>query len=71
MAVVLTGMGDDGKRGVVEVRKKGGLVIAESDKSAIIFGMPKEAWETGAVQKLLSLEEMVVTISEFLGERRT
>lgn len=49
MAVILTGMGNDGAKGIRKVKEFGGKVIAESEKSAIVFGMPRAAAETGLV----------------------
>ncbi|MCF6096978.1 chemotaxis response regulator protein-glutamate methylesterase [Thermovorax subterraneus] len=47
IGVLLTGMGDDGANMMVEIRKKGGLTIAESEETAVVFGMPKAAIERG------------------------
>lgn len=55
LAVVLTGMGDDGAEGVRRIRERGGKTIAESEETAIIFGMPGEAIKTGAIQEVLPL----------------
>ena len=55
MGVVLTGMGNDGTRGVVEIRGKGGYTIAEAESSAVIFGMPNEAIKTGCIDRVLPL----------------
>ncbi len=55
IAVVLTGMGDDGARGIRTVRERGGRTIAESAETAIIFGMPNEAIKTGCVDQTLPL----------------
>jgi len=54
-AVVLTGMGNDGRDGVVDVKQHGGTVIAESEDTAVIFGMPQQAIQTGAVDAVLPL----------------
>jgi two-component system chemotaxis response regulator CheB len=58
LAVVLTGMGDDGRRGVRAVDASGGRVIAESEESAVIFGMPLQAIRTGAVDAVLPLADI-------------
>lgn len=58
LAVVLTGMGNDGSRGVREVKGAGGQVIAEAEESSIVFGMPREAIATGSVDKVASLDRM-------------
>lgn len=55
VAVILTGMGDDGSEGVRIVHERGGRTMAESSQSAIIFGMPAEAIKTGAVDDVLAL----------------
>jgi two-component system chemotaxis response regulator CheB len=49
VAVILTGMGNDGSKGIRKVKEFGGKVIAESEKSAVVFGMPRAAAETGLV----------------------
>lgn len=55
IAIVLTGMGDDGSRAIAEVRARGGKTIAESAETAIINGMPGAAIKTGAVAEILPL----------------
>jgi two-component system chemotaxis response regulator CheB len=55
VAVIMTGMGDDGSEAIRDVRERGGRTIAESSESAIIFGMPAEAIKTGAVDEVLAL----------------
>jgi two-component system, chemotaxis family, protein-glutamate methylesterase/glutaminase len=55
VAVIMTGMGDDGSEAIREVHERGGKTIAESAESAIIFGMPAEAIKTGAVDEVLAL----------------
>jgi len=58
IAVIMTGMGDDGSEAIREVHARGGRTIAESSQSAIIFGMPAEAIKTGAVDEVLPLSEI-------------
>jgi two-component system chemotaxis response regulator CheB len=55
IGVILTGMGDDGARGIVAIREHGGRTIAESAETAIIFGMPNEAIRTGCVDFTIPL----------------
>ena len=55
VAVIMTGMGDDGAEAMRAVKERGGRTIAESSESAIIFGMPAEAIRTGAVDDVLAL----------------
>lgn len=56
LAVVLTGMGNDGARGVRLVKERGGQVLAEAEDSSVVFGMPKEAIATGLVDRVVSLD---------------
>ena len=56
MAVVLTGMGDDGKEGAVDIHTAGGIVVAESESSAVIFGMPKEVIRAGVADHVEDLD---------------
>ena len=63
VAVVLTGMGDDGAKAIRNVRERGGRTIAESQDSAIIFGMPAEAIRTGCVESVLALSDIPSAIA--------
>jgi two-component system chemotaxis response regulator CheB len=65
VAIVLTGMGRDGARGVAAVTAAGGLAIAQDEASSVVFGMPRAAAEQGA-QVVLPLEE----IPSVLGKLR-
>jgi len=67
-AVVLTGMGDDGCRGVRAVAEAGGLALAESPESAVVYGMPRKAAETGRVE-VLSLDGIADRLARFAGGR--
>jgi len=70
LAIVLTGMGDDGAEAVRDIRSRGGRTIAESADTAVIFGMPSEAIRTGAVDHVLPLQEIPSTIERiFLAGR--
>jgi two-component system chemotaxis response regulator CheB len=67
LGVVLTGMGNDGSKGVKAIKAAGGQVLAESEGSAVIFGMPKEAIATGMVDKVLSLDKIPEEIMQRCG----
>jgi two-component system chemotaxis response regulator CheB len=62
VAVILTGMGNDGSKGVREVHEQGGYVIAESDETAIVYGMPREAVATGLVDRIVPLHRVAPEI---------
>lgn len=62
MGVILTGMGNDGKNGMVEIKTKGGYTIAESEESAVVFGMPGEAIKAGAADSVLRVSEIPAEI---------
>ncbi len=58
LGVLLTGMGNDGKLGMKKIKERGGITIAESEETAVVFGMPKEAILAGIVDKILPLSEI-------------
>ncbi|QYM80646.1 chemotaxis response regulator protein-glutamate methylesterase [Horticoccus luteus] len=66
LAVVMTGMGDDGKEGCGWVKAQGGVVLTESEKSCIIYGMPRSVDEAGLSDASAPLDTMARTIYERL-----
>ena len=58
LGVVLTGMGNDGARGVQSITEHGGKTLAEAEESSVVFGMPKEAIATGCVESIVPLPLM-------------
>ncbi|HIP02978.1 MAG TPA: chemotaxis response regulator protein-glutamate methylesterase [Campylobacterales bacterium] len=68
MAVELTGIGDDGADGMVELKKRGAFTVGESEESAVVYGMPKEAYERGGVVKQLPFPLIVKEILKY-GEK--
>ncbi|MCP5269127.1 MAG: chemotaxis protein CheB [Zoogloeaceae bacterium] len=56
--IIMTGMGDDGARGLKEMRDAGAHTVAQDEKSCVVFGMPKVAIELGAVNQTLPLERI-------------
>ena len=65
LAVLLTGIGHDGANGLSELQKIGAKCIAESEKSAIVYGMPKRAIEINPNIVSLPLDDIVQTIKKF------
>lgn len=55
VGAILTGMGDDGARGMLEMKQAGATTIAEDESTCVVFGMPKEAIKLGGVDKVLPL----------------
>jgi two-component system chemotaxis response regulator CheB len=55
---ILTGMGDDGARGLLVMKEAGAYTVAQDEASCVVFGMPKEAIALGAAQKILSLSQV-------------
>lgn len=53
--IIMTGMGDDGARGLLEMRNAGARTIAQDEATSVVFGMPKEAINRGAAQEILPL----------------
>ncbi len=57
-AALLTGMGDDGAAGLLEIRRAGGRTFAQDEQTSVVFGMPAAAWENGAAEELVSLDDI-------------
>jgi len=68
LALVLTGMGDDGAAGASDVKRAGGNVIVESAETAVIYGMPQQAIRMGAVDAVLPLHAIAALIESGLAE---
>jgi two-component system chemotaxis response regulator CheB len=58
MGLLLTGMGADGVEGLRAIREAGGVTLAESEETCIIYGMPKAAVEAGVVDRSIPLTRM-------------
>jgi two-component system chemotaxis response regulator CheB len=64
LGVILTGMGRDGAQGMVNMRQQGARTIAQDESSSVVFGMPKEAIQLGAVERVLPLDRIAQGILE-------
>jgi two-component system chemotaxis response regulator CheB len=56
LGIIMTGMGDDGARGLLEMRQAGAATVAQDEATSVVFGMPKEAIALGAAERILPLE---------------
>lgn len=68
LGVIMTGMGGDGAAELTEMRKQGAWTLGQDEKSAIVYGMPRVAYEMGAVQKQVPLMQMADEISRLARE---
>lgn len=72
VGVIMTGMGDDGARGLLELKEAGAVTIAQDEATSVVFGMPQEAIKTGAVDRVLPLQAIageVVALCDKFRER--
>lgn len=68
IGVLLTGMGEDGARGLLEIHRKGGRTLAQDEASSAVFGMPRAAQRLGAVTDLLPLDRLAGAICRAVAE---
>ncbi|HEX5242379.1 MAG TPA: chemotaxis protein CheB, partial [Tepidisphaeraceae bacterium] len=69
IAVVLSGTGSDGSRGIRDVHEGGGLVLVQSEETAKFDGMPRSAMDTGIVDGVLSPEQMPQVVTDYIKRR--
>jgi chemotaxis response regulator CheB/HPt (histidine-containing phosphotransfer) domain-containing protein len=65
LGIIMTGMGDDGARGMKEMHDAGAHTLAQDEESCVVFGMPKEAIKLGGVDRILSLQEIAPSIVRY------
>jgi two-component system chemotaxis response regulator CheB len=58
LGIIMTGMGDDGARGLKEMHDAGAKTIAQDEESCVVYGMPKEAVKLNAVDRVMPLDEI-------------
>lgn len=66
VGAILTGMGNDGADGLLNMRQSGAHTVAEDETSAVVFGMPKEAIDRGAAEKVVPLPDIAHTLISFI-----
>jgi len=66
IGVMLTGMGGDGADGMVAMRKAGARTLAQDEKTCVVFGMPKVAYERGGAERLVPLDRIAHTVLSYL-----
>lgn len=71
LGVIMTGMGDDGAHCLGELRRAGGMTLAQDEQSSVVFGMPREALERGSAQRAVPLSKIAEAIMHFARKHRT
>ena len=66
VGVILTGMGNDGATGILEMKQGGAQTIAQDEASCVVFGMPKEAIKTGGIDSIQPLDNIAHRIIAIL-----
>ena len=69
VAAILTGMGDDGARGLLELRQAGAATLVQDEATSVVWGMPGAAWKLGAAQEMLPLDRIAGRLLELSGAR--
>ena len=69
VGIILTGMGDDGAQGMLELHNTGATTIAQDEESCVVFGMPKEAIMRGAVDRIVALNRVASEIMTFVEKQ--
>jgi two-component system chemotaxis response regulator CheB len=68
VAAILTGMGDDGASGMLEMKQAGAVTIAQDEATSVVFGMPNEAIKRGAADIVLPLQRIAASILVHVGQ---
>lgn len=71
IGVILTGMGADGAKGLMEMRKAGARTIGQDEATCVVYGMPKAAFQLGAVERQSPLNRIAADIGEMTSSART
>ena len=71
IGIILTGMGSDGAKGLLNLKKSGAITLGQDEASCVVYGMPKVAYDLGAVKTQVPLSEMATKILEKLSAMKT
>ncbi len=69
IGVILTGMGKDGAKGLLKMREAGAITIGQDEQSSVVYGMPRVAYEIGAVEKVLPLDRIAGELMRLVSDR--
>mgnify|MGYP001189047705 CR=1 FL=1 len=69
IGIIMTGMGRDGTKGLLEMKKEGAFNIAQDEESSVIFGMPREAINAGAAHEIVALNKIKDKIVDYLEKK--
>ena len=70
MAVIMTGMGDDGTIGIKDLYDNGAYTVAQNEESCVVFGMPQQAIKAGAIKDICHLDDIAQYIIDFANNKR-
>lgn len=70
VGIILTGMGNDGAKGLLEMRKNGAFTIGQDEKTAVVYGMPMVAYNIGAVERQCALTDISGRLLDYLKDKR-
>jgi two-component system chemotaxis response regulator CheB len=67
IGVLLSGMGQDGAKGMTAIRQAGGRTLAQDEETCVVFGMPREAWKRGAAERLVPLPKIAAAVADLVS----
>ncbi len=71
LGVILTGMGQDGVRGLRKIKERGGYVVGQDEATCVVYGMPRAAAKEGLVDRVAALDDMPYVLSELVGTAKS
>jgi len=69
LGIIMTGMGNDGSEGIQAIKEKGGAILAQNEETCVVYGMPRAAYLTGCVDRMLPLNQIAVEICNFTRQK--